>query len=445
MKVGERTITNEKNQGQGLFLMVLDSIGNCRRLENLGWTSDIELNSIVESGDHYLISGSFSEKILIGKTELESEGNADAFLAAFDKQFKLVWVQKIGGSRKEHAAGLLSCSDGVILSGSFLSKLEINNSSISPENNNNDIFLTKIDASGKIKWFRKFGGPGNEYPKKIVINNKGDIFLVGQFKDSLFSPTRIISTGNEDVFLVKLVNCDEIKLPLNSPQYKCPEKEILLEAGPNFITYDWDNGKSCNSSYLIEIEKEVSLTLTSKNGCIVFDTISVINSPFESPFIGKDTSITDTSFFVLKSATAHNSYLWSNDSTTPYILIKGNELNEGANHVWLKTSNEHGCEGYDEIVIDVNKTPDHFYTQNFIYSIYPNPANDYVNIAFNNSLRKVKIGLYDISGKEILLNTHYEYVKDQIIRLNISAFTHGVYTLLISTPGLIITSKIVHQ
>lgn len=72
-------------------------------------------------------------------------------------------------------------------------------------NGGQDIFLTKLDASGNYQWTKTFGGPKNEYIYDMAMKTTG-LVLVGEFWDSVdFDPTagtdNITSQGNTDVYL----------------------------------------------------------------------------------------------------------------------------------------------------------------------------------------------------------------------------------------------------
>jgi hypothetical protein len=443
--IGNSTIIQQRSSGQGLFILVIDSEGRCTRLDNLGWGSNVELCKILENKGRYYICGNFTGNLLLGNKEIESKGSQDIFLAAFDKKFNLLWLNNIGGQRKEHASGLISFSNGVVLSGSFLSTLKFNHIEISPEKDNMDIFITKVDSNGMMNWFKQIGGPGNEFPKEIVCDSLNNIYISGQFKDSIITPVKILSSGSEDIFLAKVRPCDDIKLPFKKPEEKCPEKEIILNAGPGFISYDWDNGKGSNSIYSVNESRSIPLVVKTKTGCTLFDTVFITEKPSKSPYIGNDTTIFDTSSVILLCHNSFSSYLWSNDSEMPSIKVKGSDLHEGGNLIWLKTSNERGCEGYDDIIISVLKTKDIYYSDSLLVNVFPNPANECMFLTINNSFNKVKISIYDMLGKEIFSKNIIDYIKDQKIAIQVSSFPPGIYTLKVNSLELDFSGKIVRM
>lgn len=71
-----------------------------------------------------------------------------------------------------------------------------------------------------------------------------------------------------------------------------------------------------------------------------------------------------------------------------------------------------------------------------IFSIYPNPANDFVNITSQNSGNK-NVVVYDVLGKQVINTT----ISSD--RLNISELTSGIYMMTISQNGISSTKKLV--
>jgi hypothetical protein len=64
------------------------------------------------------------------------------------------------------------------------------------------------------------------------------------------------------------------------------------------------------------------------------------------------------------------------------------------------------------------------------YSIYPNPASDFVYINLDNfkaDIKKLRIAFYDISGKTFILNNND--IDENVIKLNISHLPANVYTI----------------
>ncbi|NBL64404.1 S8 family serine peptidase [Flavobacterium sp. NST-5] len=73
-------------------------------------------------------------------------------------------------------------------------------------------------------------------------------------------------------------------------------------------------------------------------------------------------------------------------------------------------------------------------------SIYPNPANDILNLAFNDNIQITNLTVLDITGK--VINANFD-LNDKSI--NVSALQSGVYFLRIATENSVVTKKFVKK
>ncbi|MCK4719518.1 hypothetical protein KAU08_02595 [bacterium] len=77
---------------------------------------------------------------------------------------------------------------------------------IRTSNGESDIYLSKFDSSGSFKWVRTWGGEGFEFLGEIATDFNGDIYIFGEFYESLdFDPgpgtDYHTSNGSWDAFL----------------------------------------------------------------------------------------------------------------------------------------------------------------------------------------------------------------------------------------------------
>jgi len=74
---------------------------------------------------------------------------------------------------------------------------------------NNDVFISKLDASGNFVWAKQFGGIGFDECYSIQIDPNGNIYTIGRFEGTAdFDPGagvfNLTSAGSFDVFISKL-------------------------------------------------------------------------------------------------------------------------------------------------------------------------------------------------------------------------------------------------
>ncbi len=75
-------------------------------------------------------------------------------------------------------------------------------------NGENDMVIAKLDTFGNIIWANSYGGHGNDFINSMTLDNNGNIYVTGQFTDTLIAGnnTLIPVAGNADIFMLKLNN-----------------------------------------------------------------------------------------------------------------------------------------------------------------------------------------------------------------------------------------------
>lgn len=76
------------------------------------------------------------------------------------------------------------------------------------------------------------------------------------------------------------------------------------------------------------------------------------------------------------------------------------------------------------------------------FSIYPNPAKNYVNISFSQVQNNVAVEIYDINGRKVLTD-EFKGQSDLKQKLDISSLNSGVYFVKINSNGKSATEKLI--
>ena len=91
--------------------------------------------------------------------------NGDAYIAKYNKLRQLEWTKTYGGSGNDVFNNIAQTSDGgYIVTGQTTS----NDGDVSGNHGNNDVWLVKLSASGKIEWQKCFGGSGDDLGEAVV-------------------------------------------------------------------------------------------------------------------------------------------------------------------------------------------------------------------------------------------------------------------------------------
>lgn len=449
IRFGAKTLLEVTKQGEtGVFFAKYKFSGELISAKLLCSGKNILVNSITTKDNLSFVAGSFQDFLTINDQKIPSLGSDDVFTMCLDNNSNLKWYKHVGGSRKDRACNIAVDSDQVILSGSFCSKLTIDDIAFTSKKESSDIFILSLDTTGKVIWTRQFGGKSDDYPKNMNITKDHYIYITGSYRDTLkVGEKSIQSKGDEDVFIGRLENCSQLAPKFKKPESFCQGTNLTLDAGKGFDSYNWNNGQSLEQLFHVDEGGFYPLVRVSRNGCILYDTVEVSENPTPEIFIGNDTTIADTSFLVLCVLGKYKEYLWSNGRKDAVNVIRGFDCREGSNTVWLQVKDSNGCQGYDERVVTVKKTIMNAASEALSNSciIFPNPTNDVLNVYFTSNLENLDLKIFNQIGVEVADRSVTNYVNNTPLIFKLGFFSSGFYTLSVKTKSGFTFKKIVLQ
>lgn len=148
-----------------------------------------------------------------GVVNLTSAGGTDIFISKLNSAGNLVWVKRIGGVGSDVARAIkVDAAGNVYTIGYFGSSTDFDPGVGSYNLTNlgsNDVFISKLDASGNFVWAKQFGSTGNDMGYGMAIDAGGNVYTTGAFENTVdFDPgTNVFnmsSSGNQDIFVSKL-------------------------------------------------------------------------------------------------------------------------------------------------------------------------------------------------------------------------------------------------
>lgn len=137
-----------------------------------------------------------------------------AFLKVNDTQAQnMKWASSIGGEGSDISNSITTDASGnIYTTGLFQGTVDFDPSA-SVFNltsiGNDDVFITKQDASGNFKWAKQIGGQGFERGNSIITDDAGNIYTTGYFDGTAdFNPNsgvfNLTADGQINVFISKL-------------------------------------------------------------------------------------------------------------------------------------------------------------------------------------------------------------------------------------------------
>jgi len=214
-------VFNLTAQGRDIFISKLDSSGNFKWAKMLGGTgNDFGLGITVDGSGNVFTTGNFSgivdfDPSTAGTFNLSSVGTTDIFISKLDASGNFVWAASLGGSSNETSYSIaLDLSGNIYTTGVFSGTADFDPSATGTFNltsaGSNDIFVSKLNASGSFVWAARIGGILNDYCASIKIDASGDLFITGNYNgtanfDPKFSGTfNLTSKGASDIFICKM-------------------------------------------------------------------------------------------------------------------------------------------------------------------------------------------------------------------------------------------------
>ena len=162
----------------------------------------------VDKTGHVYVGGYIRGAVSFGGTlQLGHKYNYfdDLFIAKLDNSGKFLWVKRVGKGQNDHIYDLALDKDGnVYATGIVREKVEFGTHSLDA-NGGWDVFVAKMNPSGTFLWAKRFGGVNDEFSRAIALDSEGGIYIAGNFSTlTVFGNTKLIAKGSSDIFVAKL-------------------------------------------------------------------------------------------------------------------------------------------------------------------------------------------------------------------------------------------------
>ena len=182
---------------EDVFLAKFDPNGNLLWTEQIGTIAPERSRSVVVDGaGNVFISG-----LTYGSLGGTNVGEIDAFLAKYDTNGNLLWIEQLGTSRDEYSFSVAVDTTGnAFISGYTYGILGGTNAGGS------DAFISKYDPSGNLLWTHQLGTSGGDVSRAMALDGFGNAFISGYTTGNLGGT----NAGQTDAFLVKFIAPSEI-------------------------------------------------------------------------------------------------------------------------------------------------------------------------------------------------------------------------------------------
>jgi hypothetical protein len=212
-------VTNLSSMGgMDVFIQKLDASGNLLWAKSIGGTGSEDGHSMsLDAAGNISLTGIFQGTVDFdpgaGTANLISNGDYDSFLLKLDAAGDYIWAKSFGGTEADIAYSVDTDQlNNMYVSGIFKDTADFDpdaGSYLLSSNGNFDFFIQKLDQNGDFIWAKAMGGPGMDGCYSSAIDSLGNVYLTGQFNDTVdFDPnagiTNMTTSGFDDAFLQKI-------------------------------------------------------------------------------------------------------------------------------------------------------------------------------------------------------------------------------------------------
>jgi gliding motility-associated-like protein len=133
----------------------------------------------------------------------------------------------------------------------------------------------------------------------------------------------------------------------------CTNDSVVLDAGPGFVSYSWNNG---NPTQTITVTNPgvYSVTIEDTNGCLNTDTNIVTQNPLPTVSIGNDIEYCQGTTFtqLLDAGSGFTAYAWMDG-----VFTQIRNVTEANDTVWVRVTDTNGCSNTDTLYVLENALP----------------------------------------------------------------------------------------
>ena len=217
------TVRGYTSKGAGdVFIQKVNSSGNLVWVRRIGGTSDEHGNAIsLDTDGNVYITGYFNGTADFDPGEptvnLSTSSGANAFVLKLDSNGRYVWAKNMGGNSWTVGNSIAVDANGnVYTKGLFAGTADFdpgagtaNMTAPGGQTYLDQVYISKLDASGNYVWAKNFGGNLWDTGYSLVLDSNANIYSTGYFEGTAdFDPSantaNLTSAGSDDIYVLKL-------------------------------------------------------------------------------------------------------------------------------------------------------------------------------------------------------------------------------------------------
>lgn len=183
--------------GTDIFLVKYTAEGNVVWSDRIGESDyDFVQKIIADDEGNVIVTGYFYGTTQIGQDQYTSYGSQDLFIAKYNSGGDFLWSYRAGGLMADYITGLtLDADQNIVITGYFYDGISFGDTTILASSSS-DIYLAKFDTDGGLLWVNSAGGSSSDQARSASCDPEGNILLTGSFYYDITLGDTTISTIN---------------------------------------------------------------------------------------------------------------------------------------------------------------------------------------------------------------------------------------------------------
>jgi len=350
------TIPNPGNFRQ-VVLASYDSTGTVLWARaSVGIGGDKSGRGIAVAGDRLFVTGraSFNAATYDGLSLTQAPGSGNLYVLCTDLQGNAQWANSYGTLSNPEGTSIAADTLGNLwVVGSLLGTVELPDTTLVSNGNNDDILLMGFGQDGTYRWGKSTGSPQRDLAWGVDADGKGNAYVAMQFNNTIdFFGTPVSALGGEDALIAKLRADGDVVWTSRPSGFQrdvplCIHRQAAEPHALYFGGYYWGTITYGNST-ITHVNNGDAMLVGGVDSTFAVNAYAAPICPGGCDGVALAFTNGDAPF----------TYLWSNGSTTPLIggLCPGTyvvEIADGNGQVLSDTVivAEHSDPGYTVQVV----------------------------------------------------------------------------------------------